>query len=494
MGEPLPELLTTEEMYRADAAAIRGGISGERLMENAGRAVADAVVARWSPRPVAVLCGPGNNGGDGFVAARLLRARGWPVRLASLGAVSGLKGDAAIHAARWTGAVETMTPAALDGASLVIDALFGAGLGRPLEGPPADLLAEAERRGLPIVAVDVPSGVDGSTGAVRGHAPRADLTVTFFRAKPGHFLLPGRLRCGELVVADIGIPAAVLDEVRPLCRLNGPALWLAGYPWPTAESHKYRRGHALVLGGGTMTGAARLAAMAALRTGAGLVTVAAPAKAWPVYAAALTSVIVAPVAGAGDWAGLLADPRRNAVLLGPGAGVSETLRRRVLAALEGERGVVLDADALTAFEGAPEALFDRTRGRPVVLTPHEGELARLFPAAAGPRLDRARAAAALAGAVVALKGADTVIAAPDGRAIVNATAPPELATGGTGDVLAGMVLGLLAQGMPAFDGTAAAVWLHGEAARGFGPGLIAEDLPSLLPGTFARLKGLAGAM
>lgn len=494
MAEPPPELLTTEEMYRADAAAIRGGIGGERLMENAGRAVVDAIVGRWPPRPVVVLCGPGNNGGDGFVAARLLRARGWPVRLALLGAVSGLKGDAALHAARWTGAVEPLTPACLEGAGLVIDALFGAGLGRPLSGAPADVLAEAERRGLLLVAVDVPSGIDGTTGEIRGFAPWAALTVTFFRAKPGHVLLPGRLRCGELVVADIGIPASVLDEVRPACRLNGPALWGAAYPWPTAESHKYRRGHGLVLGGETMTGAARLAALAALRAGAGLVTVAAPTAAWPVYAAALTSVIVAPIGGAGAWAALLADPRRNAVLLGPGAGVSETLRRRVLAALDGESAVVLDADALTAFAADPEALFGRTRDRPVVLTPHEGELARLFPASSGGRLERARTAAARCGAVVVLKGADTVVAAPDGRAVVNTNAPPELATGGTGDVLAGIVLGLLAQNMAPFQAACAAVWLHGEVASAFGPGLIAEDLPSLLPTTLARLKATIGAM
>ncbi|WP_431858927.1 NAD(P)H-hydrate dehydratase [Azospirillum sp.] len=471
-------------MQRADALAISGGVPGPVLMENAGAAVARAIRARWSPRPVAVACGPGNNGGDGFVVARLLAEAGWPVRLGLLGERAALKGDAAQAAQRWTGAVEPLGPQLLDGAPLVVDALFGAGLARPLEGV-ARAVVET-MAGLTVVAVDVPSGVHGDTGAVLGAAPAAALTVTFFRCKPGHWLLPGRTLCGETVLADIGIPETVLDAIAPRCRENGPALWGARYPWPRVDSHKYARGHAVVMGGGRMTGAGRLAARGALRAGAGLVTVACPPEAFAIYAAGSPSLIVEPVADDAAFAALLADARKNAVLLGPGAGVGVHTRARVLAALDAGKACVLDADALTSFAGAPGDLLDRLSGR-CVLTPHEGEFARLF-GQAGDKLTRARAAAARCGAVLLLKGADTVIAAPDGRAAINANAPPELATAGAGDVLAGLILGLLAQGMDGFDAACAGAWLHGEAAARIGPGLIAEDLPDALPAVLRRLK------
>jgi hydroxyethylthiazole kinase-like uncharacterized protein yjeF len=484
-------LLTPSEMAMADCAAIAAGVTGLALMEAAGSAVAAAVRQRWSVRPVAVLCGPGNNGGDGFVAARRLAAAGWPVRLGLLGERARLVGDAAHQAALWTGPVEGLAPSLLDGAGLVVDAIFGAGLSRPVDGLARQMIETMAASRLPVVAVDVPSGVDGATGEVRGAAAPADTTVTFFRKKPGHLLLPGRLLCGELLVADIGIPAAVLAAIAPRTFENGPPLWLDAYPWPRPDTHKYRRGHALVVGGASMTGAARLAARAAARVGAGLVTLAAPASAWAVYAAALTSVIVQPVGGEGDFAALLEDARRNAILLGPGAGTGATTRSQVLAALATRRAVVLDADALTAFAEAPDTLFSAISG-PCVMTPHEGEFARIF-SVAGDKTARARAAAARSGAVVLLKGADTVIAAPDGRVAINANAPPELATGGSGDVLAGLVTGLLAQGLDDFRAAAAAAWLHGEAAQAFGPGLVAEDLIESLPPVLRRLKAMAGA-
>jgi ADP-dependent NAD(P)H-hydrate dehydratase / NAD(P)H-hydrate epimerase len=482
-------LLTPAEMSRADQAAGAAGVNEIALMDKAGRAVADALAARWPQRPVTVLCGPGNNGGDGFVAARHLAAQGWRVRLALLGVPDHLTGAAAHHAARFRGAVEPLSPAALDGAGLVIDAIFGAGLSRPIDGPARAMVEALEASAIPVAAVDVPSGVDGATGEVRGVAPKADLTVTFFRKKPGHLLYPGRGLCGTVRLAQIGIPDTVLRDIAPRCFENGPPLWLGAYPWPQVEDHKYRRGHVIVAGGPVLTGAARLAARASARVGAGLVSVAAPENAWPVYASALTGIIVRPMREAADFAALIGDERVRAIIVGPGAGVTPETREAALAALATGRGVVLDADAITVFAQSPEALFAAIKG-PAVLTPHEGEFARLF-ANGGDRLSRARAAAATAGAVIVLKGPDTVIAAPDGRAAINVNAPPDLATGGTGDVLSGLIAGLLAQGLAPFEAACAGCWLHGEAARDFGPGLVAEDLIDTLPLALRRLRALA---
>jgi ADP-dependent NAD(P)H-hydrate dehydratase / NAD(P)H-hydrate epimerase len=486
-------LLSPRQMAGADRLTIAGGVPGIVLMENAGRAVADAVARRWPRRPVLMLCGPGNNGGDGFVAARILAGRGWPVRIALSGERAALKGDAAAAAASWEGPVEALGEASLDGAALVVDALFGAGLARPIDGIAGAVIAALDARHLPVVAVDVPSGVDGASGEVRGCAPLASLTVTFFRKKPGHLLLPGRLHCGEILVAPIGIPAAVLDRVKPDVAANHTDWWLSSFPWPGPASHKYTRGHALVAGGAVMTGAARLAARAAARLGVGLVTVAAPEAAFPIYAAALTEVIVQAVSGIGDFGALLADKRRNAALIGPGAGANAATREKALAILKAGKRAVLDADALTVFADDPPALFSAIRSAetPIpVLTPHEGEFGRLFDRS-GSKLDRALRAARASGAVMLLKGNDTVIAAPDGRVAISEGAPPELATAGSGDVLAGMVLGLLAQGMPAFEAAAAAVWLHADAARRIGPGLVADDLVEAMPAVLAALKGRA---
>ena len=480
-------LLTVAQSYAADKAAADSGVEIETLMENAGGAVAGAIVERWSLRPVAVLCGPGNNGGDGFVVACLLAAAGWPVTLALDGAAGKLKGAAAVMAARWEGPVAAREGAALDGAELVVAALFGAGLSRPLEGAPRAVIEALAARRLPCVAVDVPSGVHGDTGEASGAAAPAVLTVTFFRRKPGHLLLPGRALCGEVVVADIGIPDAALDAIDVKLHANAPALWRARYPWPRLDGHKYDRGHAVVVGGGAAaTGAARLAARAALRVGAGLVTVATSAQALPIYAAALTAVMTAVTEDDAAFAALLADRRINAVLLGPGGGVGDTTRRRVRAALDAGTPCVLDADALTVFNDDPKELFSAISS-PCLLTPHEGEFGRLFDTS-GDKVARARGAAAASGAAVLLKGADTIVAAPDGRAAINHNAPPELATAGAGDVLAGFALGLMAQGMAPFDAGCAAAWLHGAAAAGVGPGLIAEDLDDALPAVLEALK------
>jgi NAD(P)H-hydrate epimerase len=477
-------LLDSHQMGEADRLTVAAGTPGVVLMENAGASVAREIVDRWLPRPVTILCGPGNNGGDGFVTARHLAEAGWPVRLALLGSRDHLKGEARHHAERWSGAVEPLTSAVLDGADLIVDALFGAGLDRALEGPVAEILAAAAGKAVPIVAIDVPSGVMGDTGEGLG-AVAADLTITFFRKKPGHLLLPGRVLCGEIMLVDIGIPATVLETIAPDTFENDPALWLPKLPQPKDGGNKYNRGHALISGGFPMTGAARMAARGAARAGAGLTTIVVSEEALPIYAAALTSIMVHPIKKPHDFGGLLDDHRISAFLIGPGAGVSEETRTRVLAMLATGRATLLDADAMTSFQDDPQAL-DRAIFGPCVMTPHEGEFKRIFDAN-GDRLSRTRAAARRSGAVIVLKGTDTVIAAPDGRAIINANAPATLATAGSGDVLSGILLGFLAQGMAPFFAAAAAVWFHGAAASAFGPGLIAEDLPDLLPDVFRRL-------
>jgi NAD(P)H-hydrate epimerase len=479
-------LLDARQMSEADRLTVLAGTPVSCLMDNAGRGVAEEVVQRWSPRPVTILCGPGNNGGDGFVAARYLLEAGWKVRVALQGSREDLKGAARHHAAQWPDPVVALAPACLDGAELIVDALFGAGLSRPLEGAARQTLAAAGAKGVPIVAVDIPSGVLGGTGENVG-AVASVLTVTCFRKKPGHVLFPGRALCGEIVVSDIGTPDGVFDQIAPDTFENDPCLWLPELPQLRQDGNKYSRGHALISGGYPITGAARMAARAAARAGAGLTSIAVAQVALPIYATALTSIMVVPLADPADFDDLLPDQRLTAFLIGPGAGVSAQTRTRTLALLGTRRATVIDADAISAFEDEPSALMDAIQG-PCVLTPHEGEFRRLFDPA-GDKLTRTRRAAARSGAVVVLKGADTVIAAPGGRAIINANAPPTLATAGSGDVLSGIVLGLLTPGMDPFLAAAAAVWLHGAAAADFGPGLLAEDLPDLLPAVIRRLAG-----
>jgi len=476
------EVLTTAQMAKADAYAMAHGVPSLTLMENAGQAVANAIAAHFKPCPVTVLCGPGNNGGDGFVVARLLDESGFTVRVAQ---DAEPKGDAAVMSEKWKGMRVALTPEALDGARLVVDGLFGAGLSRPLEGAYAQVVEALND--LPVVAIDVPSGLSGDTGLpLGGVVVKAALTVTFFRKKPGHLLLPGGALCGDIMVSDIGIPpeaaAAELHE-------NTPDLWR--YPWPNAEGHKYTRGHCVVVSGGPAhTGAARLAARAALRVGAGLVSVASPPNAVMVNASHLTAVMVKPFDGVPGLAQLLSDKRLNAVALGPGLGVGGETRALVDVALKSGAAVVLDADAITSFKDDPEALFNRLHEH-CVLTPHAGEFERLFPGLldeSPSKLEAARTAAAQAGCTVLLKGGDTVIADPGNKAAINAHAPPWLATAGAGDVLTGLIAGLMAQGMTAFEAAACGVWLHGDAAIRFGPGLIAEDLPDMLPQVLAGLR------
>ncbi len=487
-------LLTPTEMHAADARAIAAGTPGIVLMERAGVAVAEAAAAlvRRGGR-VLVLCGPGNNGGDGFVAARHLSERGFEVRLALLGERGRLKGDAAEAAALWPGTVAPAEDADPTGFDLVIDALFGAGLDRDLVGTPQALVERVNAAGVPVLAVDVPSGIDGTSGAVRGAAVRATRTVTFVTRKPGHLLLPGRLHCGPVDVADIGIGPEIVAGTGARAFANTPQLWAARFPRLGPESHKYTRGHALVASGGaTRTGAARLAARAALRIGAGLVTLASPPEAIGVNAAQLTAIMIRGCDGAEGLARILEDPRFNALVLGPALGIHSGTRDMVSVALQARRSLVLDADGLTSFEGMAGDLAQRFRAAPAVLTPHGGEFSRLFKGQDGiveapSKLEQARKAASFTGAVIVFKGPDTVIAAPDGRAAINENGTPDLATAGSGDVLAGMIAGLLAQGMPAFEAACAGVWMHAEAGAAFGPGLIAEDLPEEIPGVLRRL-------
>jgi ADP-dependent NAD(P)H-hydrate dehydratase / NAD(P)H-hydrate epimerase len=493
------ELLSTAEMAEADRLTIAGGTAGRALMENAGKAVAQAVAGRQSAGGrVVVLAGPGNNGGDGFVAARLLAERGYPVTVLLVGALDKLKGDAATAAKAWDRGVAAAKPGELAGADIVIDALFGAGLDRPVSGLAQAMIEAVNAQAAPVVAVDLPSGINDTTGAVMGTAIKAQQTVTFFRKKPGHLLMPGRAYCGKVSVAPIGIPATVLERIHPRTSENVPELWRAKFSVPRAQGHKYDRGHAVVVSGPSWsTGAARLAARGALRAGAGLVTIASPREALAVNAAANLAIMVRPVDGAAELARFLADPRLNAIAIGPGLGVSDATCELVLAALSGERTVVIDADAITSFAKSPQRLATalKERGeRATILTPHEGEFSRYFhtldaDTKVGSKLERARRAAELIGAVVLLKGPDTVVAGPDGRASIAANAPAFLATAGAGDVLTGITAGLLAQGMPAFEAASAAVWLHGEAACAFDLGLIAEDLPEQLPGVYRALFG-----
>jgi hydroxyethylthiazole kinase-like uncharacterized protein yjeF len=497
------QLLTPEEMAEVDRLAVEAGpFAGIELMRRAGAAVAAAVLERFPEAAVVhVLCGPGNNGGDGYVAARLLMEAGMDVRVWSM-ASPRAGTDAAIAAGECPVPTQPIDGFRAAAGELVVDALFGAGLSRPVTGAAAKAIAEIGRSGARMVAIDLPSGISGASGRVLGVAPRADLTVTFFRLKPGHLLYPGRDYCGETVMADIGIGDGVLEKVRPVLFENVPALWREALPFPVVETYKYKRGLACVFSGGpSATGAARLAAMAAARIGAGAVTVLSPAAAMLVNASHLTAIMLAKVEDVADLKVFIDRRKPNAFVLGPGFGVGERARDLALAVLENGDfgGLVLDADGITSFEDAPASLFIAAgsgHAPPLVLTPHEGEFARLFPGIAKDealsKLDKARRAAERSHAVVVYKGPDTVIAAPDGRAAINANGTPFLATAGSGDVLAGMTAGLLAQGMPAFEAACAAVWMHAEAGNRLGPGLIAEDLPGLLPEVLGEVYGAAG--
>lgn len=490
-----PELvLTPSEMKQADLEAIATGIPGIELMRRAGGAVADSAEKLVSPGArIVVAAGPGYNGGDGFVAAAILAKRGYRVSLSLLGALNRLAGDAAQAAQEWQSEVDPIENAPFQDADLIIDALFGTGLSRDLDGSARHVVDRMNASGRPILAVDLPSGIDGETGEVRGIAVKAVRTVTFAARKPCHLLMPGRAYSGTVEVADIGIGREILAAKGGSLFANDPALWWSTLPKPGLSSHKYERGHTLVASGGaTRTGAARLAARAALRIGSGLVTVASPPEAIGVNAAHLTAIMLKGCDGPEGLHNILQDTRLNALVLGPALGVHAGTRAMVAVAAHARRSLVLDADALTSFEGLASELHGAFRHAPTVLTPHGGEFSRLFkdhPDILDPesKIERARRAASYTGAVVLLKGADTVIAAPDGRAAINENGTPYLATAGSGDTLCGLIAGLMAQGVPAFDAACAGAWIHAEAGASFGPGLIAEDLADLVPGVLRDL-------
>ncbi len=493
---PMHALLTPVEMAKADAMTIAGGIPGIDLMENAGRAIADEVANRHAHgTPVAVLCGPGNNGGDGFVAARLLVGRGYRVRLALLGSVDRLTGDAALACQSWKGPVETDGAAILSDAGCIIDALFGAGLQRPIEGNAARWIEAMNAGDAEIVSVDLPSGVNGENGQIMGIAAKADRTVTFFRRKPGHCLYPGKVQCGVIRCVDIGIPERVLQSIRPAVFENAPGLWQDSWTPPEPDSHKYRRGHCIAVSGPfASTGAIRLAARAALRAGAGLVTILSPGDALAVNAAHTTAVMTRAFKTDAAFCDRVADERVAALVIGPGLGLTPDKRRLVEIALQTGSFVVLDADALTLFSDNPADLFSRIADRApamTVMTPHEGEFARLFPDLGGSgdvsKVDGAREAARRAGCVLLLKGPDTIVADPSGRAIIHHDSTPWLATAGSGDVLAGILAGLGAQKIAAFKAAAMAAHVHAGAGAEAGPGLIAEDLVEAIRPVIAGL-------
>jgi hydroxyethylthiazole kinase-like uncharacterized protein yjeF len=475
------EIMTVAEMTAADRAAAEAGTPTIVLMERAGQAVAQVIRERYARCPTVVWCGPGDNGGDGYVIARHLKRRGWPVRVEALGPPASPAAQRA--AGRWKG--ETGPLVSQPGsASLYIDCLFGAGLSRPLEGE-ADRLARVMPGAARIVAVDVPSGIVGDTGRPLGErALKAELTVTFHRRKPAHVLSQGRAACGEVVVADIGLEETGQGRLFQ----NDPGLWAQRFPWPAVDAHKHARGRMMAVSGEAWnTGAARLAARGALRIGAGVVTVLSPPNALTANAAHLEAVMLAPFESEYDLQTRAATA--DAVVIGPAAGVGEATMRHVFALARNGAALVVDADALTSFAEDPGALFSAL-DRDDVLTPHPGEFERIFPGlltASPERITAAREAARRAGAVVLLKGADTVVASPDGRAAVSLNGAPWLATAGSGDVLAGFIAGLIAQGMESFEAACAAAWIHAEAGAAHGPGLIAEDLPDLAPTVLGAL-------
>jgi hydroxyethylthiazole kinase-like uncharacterized protein yjeF len=501
------ELLSPGQMGACDAFTIAHGTPGIDLMERAGAAVA-AQAKAMTPAggSVLVLAGPGNNGGDGYVAARLLKDQGFAITVAALVEPQLLKGDARWAFEGWTGEVHSADHVDGDlliGHDLVVDALFGAGLTRGLDGEAARLVNTVNESGRPVLAVDLPSGLDGTNGQALGSVGRANATVTFHRMKPGHVLYPGRDLCGAVTLADIGIHRDAIAEAGFTAQLTGPYL-AAHLSKLSADAHKYARGHALMVGGPPdKAGAGFLAASSALRVGAGLVTLAAADATMSGSVGLYPALMRASYNDARDLARLLRDDRLTACALGPGLPPNEETRQLVYAALASKSALVLDAGALTAFAGMREPLFERIKARdaPTVLTPHAGEASRLFGTLSEPsKIEYAKDIAVRSGATLVLKGADTVIAHPSGRAdctYVNGNAPPWLATAGSGDVLTGILAGLLAQSVTAHKSpkeTAAtialSVWLHGAAGQHAGPHLVASDLE---PALGAVLRDLATA-
>ncbi len=474
-------LLTPSEMSQADELTIKSGTPGYTLMQRAGEAIFNRIRARFpSAHAISILCGPGNNGGDGFVVARLLKTSGHEVSVGLVGDPGRLKGDAARACQDWTGETENALDMDVSGADLIIDALFGAGLSRGLEGELADLVNRVNSSGKPVLSVDLPSGLDGRTGHAAGAVIKADASITFHRKKPGHLLYPGRGLCGEVETADIGIVDHACERLDIQLFENTPDVWRDAFPEPESDGHKYGRGSVMVLSGPEFaTGASRLSAQAALRAGAGLVSICGPKTALRIHAAHVTAVMLKPGEGADDLRQILSDDRISACILGPGLGTDERALSRLETTRSANRPLILDADAITCLAQDPARSFTLLNDldHTPILTPHVGEFKRLFPDIKGDsKVEQARQAAAKANAIIVYKGADTVIAAPDGRAAINANAPPWLATAGSGDTLAGIIAGLRAQGMPAFEASCAGVWLHGAAGQTLGRGLTADDL------------------
>jgi NAD(P)H-hydrate epimerase len=481
-------------MGEADQATIAAGTPGFTLMLRAGRGVATLIRRRFRAMAVLVACGPGNNGGDGFVIADDLRRHGWPVTVAVLGDREALHGDAADAWRLWGGPSVSLTTDVLETADLLVDALFGAGLTRAIEGEAAAFLEQAKTRAshgkLHVVAIDVPSGVDGDTGLVRGIACPAELTATFFRRKPGHLLRPGRDLCGDVRVIDIGIEPNRLDAMEPVARVIGPALWSGEVTSPGPGDHKYTRGHVLVIAG-EMAGAARLSALSARKAGTGLVTTLGPAESINLLAADAPGMIVSTLPEPDALSEFVTRRKVAAIVIGPGLGSAGFAY--VEAVLSTGVPIVLDADGISGFAGDAGNLTGLIKG-PVVLTPHAGEFARLVPELASRdngRLAMVGEAARRLRAVVLLKGPDTVICGLDGPALILDGAPSVLATGGSGDVLAGLIGALMGQGMKPELAAASGAWIHAEAARiasfnGTRP-ILAEDLCTNLPEMMGRL-------
>ncbi|MEY9197372.1 hydroxyethylthiazole kinase-like uncharacterized protein yjeF [Sinorhizobium fredii] len=488
MDDALEDMLVSPaEMAAIDKDAADSGIDSFSLMRSAGLAVSAAALQLFpAALRFVVLCGPGNNGGDGYVAAEALTESGAEVAIFILGDADNLRGDAARarKGCRLAGLpLGAYEPQAGD---IVVDALFGAGLARDLPDVAQTIIDRVSASRIPVLAVDLPSGIDGRSGEVRGASFTATHTVTFMAPKPGHVLMPGRQLCGTLEVFDIGIPTRLVAARASSLRINGPGVWRHYAGGLDAGTHKFKRGHLAVLSGGPIsTGAARLSAAAGLLAGAGLVTLGSPPEALATNASHLTAVMLKEIGSAADLAEWLRDKRLNTFVLGPGFGVGK--KARDFALMLCDRGLVLDADGMSSFQQEREKLFDKIAecGGQVVMTPHEGEFARLFPDVAADttlsKIEKAQAAARLSHAVIVYKGSDTVVAAPSGRAVVNVNAPPWLATAGSGDVLAGIIGAHLAQGFPAFEAAAAAVWRHGEAGIRAGRALTAETLVENIP-------------
>lgn len=494
--------LSREEMKEAEQRAITHGVSGLQMMGCAGREIAKIIKKRFSNKDanILVLCGSGNNGGDGFVVAKHLHHAGYRVHAIAMTSLDQLAPDA-LYMAKQCNAPKTVYQGDdrfweehLAKADLVIDALFGTGLSRPIEGNVFRLIEAVNKSSAKVIAIDIPSGIDANTGGLLGIAMNATMTVTFEAKKPGHILQPGKAYVGELQVVGIDIPTDVMASFTPSILRNTPMVWGKHLPIRPEASHKYHAGHLVVRGGEVLQGAAKLVSLSGLRVGAGLVTIAVPSKALPQYCASNLSVMQKPVDTVEEWNQFVSDPRVTAMVIGPGNGVGELTKQLVFASCRLGKSLVLDADGLTSVGGDIDSLTQLTHDH-VVITPHEGEWERCFARKLNSQDDkvtRARATASLLKGVVVLKGNDTVIASHDGRIVINDHTTSLLATAGTGDVLSGLIAGLMAAGMKPFEAACAAVWIHGDLALRTGIGMISEDLPDTIPEVLQSLYAWLG--